>query len=131
MSNKSFGLNIQTLNQIYVSIVRSVLEYFALLSPILAKSNFNKLVMIQNRAIKIINHQPLCSKIENIETDIEELHKRFEKLNINYYKKAIHTKNELVIDLINDYLQYSASNVIRNTSALCNYRDILRIEIGT
>jgi exonuclease III len=131
VSNKSFGLNIQTLNQIYVSIVRSVLEYFALLSPILAKSNFNKLVMIQNRAIKIINHQPLCSKIENIETDIEELHKRFEKLNINYYKKAIHTKNELVIDLINDYLQYSASNVIRNTSALCNYRDFLRFEIGT
>jgi hypothetical protein len=105
VSNKSFGLNIQTLNQIYVSIVRSVLEYFALLSPILAKSNFNKLVMIQNRAIKIINHQPPCSKIENIETDIEELHKRFEKLNINYYKKAIHTKNELVLDLINDYLQ--------------------------
>jgi hypothetical protein len=131
VSNKSFGLNIQTLNQIYVSIVRSVLEYFALLSPILAKSNFNKLVMIQNRAIKIINHQPLCSKIENIETDIEELHKRFEKLNINYYKKAIHTKNELVIDLINNYLQYSASNVIRNTSALCNYRDFLRFEIGT
>ena len=29
VSNKSFGLNIQTLNQIYVSIVRPVLEYFA------------------------------------------------------------------------------------------------------
>ena len=129
VSNKSFGLKVTTLNQIYVSIVRSVLEYFALLSPILAKSNFNKLVMIQNKAIKIINHHPPYSKIEEIETDVEELYQRFEKLNKNYYKNAIFTRNELILDLINDYLQYSACNVIRNTSALCNYRNFLINEL--
>lgn len=72
--------------------------------------------MIQNKAIKIINHQPPYSKIENIATDVEELYQRFDKLNKNYYKKAISTSSELILDLINDYIQYSEGNIMRNTS---------------
>ena len=48
--------------------------------------------MIQNKVIKIINHQPIFSKIEEIETDIEDLYQRMENLNKNYYKKVIETK---------------------------------------
>jgi hypothetical protein len=77
--------------------------------------------MIQNKAIKINNHKPPYSVIGEIETVVEELYQIFEKLNKNYYKNAIYTRNELKLDLINDYLQYSACNLIRNTSALCNY----------
>ena len=43
------------------------------------------------------------SEIENIVTDVEELYQRFDKLNKNYYKKAISTSNELILDLINNY----------------------------
>ena len=79
--------------------------------------------MIQDKAIKIINHQPNFSKIEEIDTDIEVLHKRFENLNKNYYKKAIKTKNALIVDLIYDYLQYTEVNEMRNNSAFCNYKN--------
>ena len=41
-------------------------------------------------------------------------------LNKNYYKKAINTKNALLLDLIYDYLQYSEVNEMRNISALCS-----------
>ena len=75
--------------------------------------------MIQNKAMKIINRRPIFSKIEEIETELEELYKRFETLNKNYNKKSIKNKNELILDLICDYLQNSESNVIENTSALC------------
>ena len=128
--NRRFGLNQKTLNQVYISIVRSVIEYFSLFVPVISKSNLNKLVMIQNKAIKIINHQPIFSKIEEIETDIEDLYQRMENLNKNYYKKVIETKNELILDLIYDYLQYSASNEIRNTSALCLYRKFIIDEMS-
>ena len=128
ISNRRFGLNQKTLNQVYISIVRSVIEYFSLFVPVISKSNLNKLVMIQNKAIKIINHQPIFSKFE--ETDIEDLYQRMENLNKNYYKKVIETKNELTLDLIYDYLQYSASNEIRNTSALCLYRKFIIDEMS-
>ena len=58
ISNKSLRLHTSTLNQVYVSLERSVLEYFSLFAPVIAKSNFSKLVMIHDKTIKIINHQP-------------------------------------------------------------------------
>ena len=40
--NRRFGLNQITLNQVYISIVRSVIEYFSLFVPVISKSNLNK-----------------------------------------------------------------------------------------
>jgi exonuclease III len=55
VSKRSFGLTIDTLNQLYISLIRSILEYSAIISPVISSSNFTKINIIQNKAIKIIN----------------------------------------------------------------------------
>ncbi len=51
--------NKKTLNCLYISIIRSVLEYSSTITPNMATSSLNKLTIIQNKAIKIINRQPI------------------------------------------------------------------------
>jgi hypothetical protein len=61
VSIRSYGLSLNTLNQLYVSLIRSILEYSAILFPIMSQSAFNKLNTIQNKAIKIINRMSIYS----------------------------------------------------------------------
>ena len=81
VSKRSFGLDLKTLNQLYNSLVRSILEYSAVLTPIISKTNLHKLNVIQNKAIKIIHRKPIYASINDIDTDIQDLFERFDELN--------------------------------------------------
>jgi hypothetical protein len=69
----------------------------------MATSSLNKLTIIQNKAIKIINHQPIHTSIENINTNIPNLIDIFDDLNKRYIIQAIINNNDLITDLWKEY----------------------------
>ena len=123
ISKRSFGLKTETLNYVYISIIRSVLEYSSLISCNLAKSNLKKILTIQSKAIKIINHKPIYASLREIETDIISLEDRFEQLNKKYIINAILNGNELITTLWNEYLEYKTNHPLFNDTILCNFKD--------
>ena len=116
MSKRSFGLNIDTLNQLYISLIRSILEYSTILFPLMSISSLNKLNIIQNKAIKIINRKSIYSRTSDINSAIENLEDRFNVLNIRYFQKAILNENEIIIELINDYKIYKSNKTIKQNT---------------
>ena len=88
--------------QIYISLVRSVIEYSAMTLSCLSKQNKIKLERIQRSAIKIIfNLEPDTPTVE-----VDKLHslpsiaKRMDDLNEKYFAKAMENKNPLVKEML-------------------------------
>ena len=125
VSKRSFGLSVATLNQIYISLIRSIIEYSSIIYPIISTTNFKKLNIIQNKAIKIINRKPLYSSIANIDTTICNLYERFDLLNLKYFEKALDNNNELIQELWQDFKLLTANLKFKQQSILCKYKDSL------
>jgi hypothetical protein len=62
LSHKSWFLKEKTLIQIYNVLIRSIIDYSVILSPIISKTNLNTLQIIQNNALRIIFKKPLMSR---------------------------------------------------------------------
>jgi hypothetical protein len=120
VSIRSYGLSLNTLNQLYVSLIRSILEYSAIF-PIMSQSAFNKLNTIQNKAIKIINRMSIYSSSSVIKTSIENLEERFNNLNVRYFIKAIQNDNEIIKELLDDFKQFPLNRIITQDTILCKY----------
>jgi hypothetical protein len=125
VSKRKYGLNKNTLEQLYISLVRSILEYSATLFPVISDSNFNKMNIIQKNSIKIINRKPIYTSMTEIDPDIENLYDRFDTLNKNYLINAIKNKNELVIELCSDFLDLVKHRIQKQCTNLCKYKDII------
>ena len=125
ISKRSFGLTTSTLNQLYISLIRSILEYSAILAPVLSTTSFKNLNTIQNKAIKIINRKSIYSSLSEINTSIESLTDRFNELNKRYLIKAITNNNEIILELWNDYKEFSLSREIKQPTILCKYKTCL------
>ena len=121
VSQRSFGLKIETLEKIYISIIRSVLEYSSLLTCNLANSNFKYLLKIQSKAIK--NHKTLFTSSNEIKTSIISLKERFDQLNINYLINAINNKKKLINTLWSEYNSYKTNHLDYKEIILCKYRN--------
>jgi hypothetical protein len=100
-----------------------MLEYSAIISPVIRASNFNTLNIIQNKAIKIVNRKSIYSSLHEINTDIEDLNDRFDILNKKYIRNAIINNNELVKEACFDYLEVSQHRVQSYKTILCNYKE--------
>jgi hypothetical protein len=127
VSKRNYGLSLNTLNQLYISLIRSVLEYSAILFPIMSQSAFNKLNTIQNKAIKIINRKSIYSSSLLIKTSIENLEERFNNLNVRYFIKATQNDNEIIKELLNDYKQFSLNRIIKQDTILCKYKTFMEL----
>ncbi len=129
VSNKSWGLSINTLKQLYISLVRSMLEYSSIFYTSLCKSNFDVLEKIQTHCLKTIYRK---SKYESNSyiyflSNFEKLNVRFDTLNTNYLRKCFQHKNDIIIDLFDDYIQYSSSRTLLYETPICKYKDIINI----
>lgn len=122
VSKKNFGLETKTLDQLYVSLVRSILEYSSILSPIICNANFNKLNIIQNKAIKIIHKKPMYTSMKEINSEIQNLNERFDTLNLKYLTNSIKNKNELIIEVCKDYLELVKHRPQHHCTILCKYK---------
>ena len=69
ISYKTWQLSTKTLVQVYNVLIRSVIEYSAILLPLISATNLNTLQIIQNSALRTILHKPIMTR-----TTIKELH---------------------------------------------------------
>ena len=115
LSHKSWKLSKKTLLQIYTTLIRSVIEYSAIIAPVINKTNFKHIQIIQNNALRTILH---VKKIEHL--DIDELHKRagIEKIDTRlkylrkkYIEKSIEFKNPLIEETINEFNRFKKREV--------------------
>jgi hypothetical protein len=66
LAHKSWSLGPKTLINIYVSLIRSVIEYPAILAPCLSQQNINLLQVIQNNALRICLKKPKDTPINSL-----------------------------------------------------------------
>jgi hypothetical protein len=133
LSHKSWKLNSKTLIQIYYSLVRSIIEYSALIVPRLSNSNLNKLQVIQNNAIRAIYgypKDPISKRPINIEylhsiDNVELLVERLDGLNQRYLTKALGYRNPLIIEAFEDFVNFSGGRVDQLNTLFCPYKNHL------
>ena len=123
VSKRSYGLNLKTLNQLYISIVRSILEYSAILSPVISKTNFDKLNVIQKKSIKIIHRKLIYTSMNEMNFDIQDLHERFDALNIKYLTNAFINNNKLVREACCEYLELINHREQHQKTIRCSYKE--------
>ncbi len=123
VANRSFGLKTEILEQLYSSLIRSVLEYSSFLNNIIAKSSIKKLIVIQNKAIRIINHQQFYTSLSEIETSLVNL---LDQLNMKYISQALFNKNELLLELWEDYISFQEGRKLKYVTLFCQYTEEIK-----
>ena len=125
LSNRSWGLKLKTLNQIYNSLIRSLLEYSSIIYPCFSTTNLAILERIQFKCLKIINRKSKFSSNSEIKemSDYFSIQERFDELNLKYIKRNLKNNNEIIKNLLVEYTNYSESRVLTKTSLFCKYKD--------
>ena len=106
LSHKSWLLNEKTLIEIYNVLIRSIIDYSAILSPIISKTNLNTLQIFRKKTVMSETTLDWLHKKANlirIETRMINLRKR-------YIFKAIENNNPMILDLISEYLNFKGGN---------------------
>ena len=127
VSKRSYGLSLKTLNQLYVTLIRSILEYSAILYPVVSNTSFKRLNIIQNKSIKIINRKSIYCSSNELITEIEALNERFDHLNKKYLINSIKRENELICELWNDFKGIISNRQQNQKTILCSYKEDLLI----
>ena len=127
LSHKSWKLDTKTLINIYNSLVRSVIEYSAILLPALSETNAYKLQIIQNTALRSILHMPYDTNIAFLHTtaNVKLLSLRLEDLVKSYITSSIITKNPLLMSLFVEYKSMLSRPLLYKT-LLCPFKNIFQ-----
>lgn len=129
-SHKSWQLTIKTQIQIYNVLIRSIIEYSAILAPVISKTNNNLLQIIQNNALRIILKKPLMTKTRIVdlhkEANLEMLDTRLKKLRKRYKEKALTNKNPVFNELVIEYLNFKGGRNLKKQTLCCEFYDDLK-----
>ena len=124
IANKSWGLSSKTLIIVYNSLIRSVIDS-SIIYPALSPTNIQFLESIQLQCFKIIQRKSKYESNESIKKEIngyESLADRFDKLNIRYVKQAFTNKADIIIDLFQEYKEFSDSRVLKRKPYFANIK---------
>ena len=108
VSQKSWHLDNQTQTQIYKSLVRSLIEYSAILFDTLNAKLKNMLNSIQYNALCIIYNKDKSfgnSNLLNL-AKIETIGERMNKLKNSFVNDALTSQNPLIEELVKDYKNF-------------------------
>jgi hypothetical protein len=127
LAYKTWQLTKQTLIQIYNVLIRSIIEYSAIIAPIISAANLNTLQIIQNNALRLILNKPKITRtrIEYLheEANIDMIDTRLTTLRKRYVLKAIHNNNPIIKDTISEYLNFSGGRYLNHKTLLCDMRE--------
>ena len=122
--HKSWNLNLKTLVSIYCTLVRSIMEYIAILMPVIKNETFNLLQIIQNNCLRAIFNVRKIDKVSitrlHSMADLDTLKERFHNLGTRYLKSAIEEKNPLIEELIVEYKRFKGGRNLKIKTLLCN-----------
>lgn len=91
--------------------------------------NKNKLQVIQNNCLRIIFKKNSYTRISDLHelAKIETIESRFKKLNSIYFRRGLISKNPIILELINEYINYSAARIIKKETPLCPVKNELLV----
>jgi hypothetical protein len=120
--DKSGCINEHMLVRIYMSLVRSVLDYCCITSTACSKEVTDKCEVIQNSALRIIFKVSLYDHI-SIETllaraGITSIARRHETLLERYYEKCLISSNPLIMSLFEEYKEFKRGDFLRESLAI-------------
>ena len=124
LSNKKWSLEKDTLTTIYLSLIRSIMDYSSIIIPFLAKSLEKTLQSVQNTALKCIYKLPYITHTEDIIkiTNLNSIKERAHHLNKNFISNSLKFRNELLLDLIDEYKL--GGKQFKNKTFLCIYKNL-------
>ena len=109
LSHRSWKLSIKTLTGIYNALVGSIIDYSFFILNLVSNTNMHKLQVLQNITFKSIHHLPYDTP-SNIffkilaEIKVDTIEARYSELFIRYIKKSLTFRNDLIIDLVRDFV---------------------------
>ena len=109
LAHKSWKLNSKTLVNIYLSLIRSIFDYSAILVPALSNSTLSVIQKIQNNAFRLIFNKPKDTRISSLHESarVDYVYDRFKKLSWKYITKALTYHNPIIKESYNEYVRYS------------------------
>jgi hypothetical protein len=118
LAYKTWQLTKKTLIQIYNVLIRSVIEYSAIIAPIISATNIYMLQMIQNNSLRLILNKPKITRtrIDHLheEANIDMINTRLINFRKIYVLKAIHNNNPIIKDTISEYLNFSGGRYLNH-----------------
>ena len=127
LSNKSKKLTTKTLTTIYLSLIRSIIDYSPILIPSLSNSLTKTIQVIQNSAIKCNFKLNYLSSTEEVtkNSGLPTILERTKLLNERYLTNCIKFENPLIIELINQYKDGSKN--FANQTFLCSFKEQIKL----
>lgn len=115
-----------TLKTIYMSLVRSIIDYSSLIIPSLSKSKLKSIQAIQNISIRAIYKKTFDTSTMELRkiSDLPLIYERANELNTNFIINGLINENEIIQDTINEYIDGGKN--FKNQTFLCKYRDIIK-----
>jgi hypothetical protein len=97
LSHKSCKLKQETLRNIYYSLIRSIMDYAAVIYDLLCETKKKDLRSIQYHALRAAYKQPLKFSHKELLsfTKCDSIDDRVKKLNENYFRNCFLYENEL------------------------------------
>ena len=128
LAYKTWQLTKQTLIQIYNVLIRSVIEYSAIIAPIISVTNLNTLQIIQNNALRIILNKPKITRTRKKHLhEVANIDTRLATLRTRYVLKAIQNNNPIIKDTISEYLNFSGGRYLNHKTLLCDMREQIAV----
>ena len=115
LAHRFWALDKSTLVNIYKSLIRSLIDYSALMVTKISNGNMNKLQIVQNNALRTIYQKFWHGAGTEFSNDqlhqlaqIEPIEDRLRKLNSRYLEQAEESKNPLINTLKEEYISKCA-----------------------
>ncbi len=132
LTHKSWKLTSVTLRNIYYSLIRSVIDYAAVIFDLLSETKKKDFRSIQYHALRISYRKPLKYSHKELLQKVDILDERVRKLNEKYLQNAYFYENELIMDIIKKYSNWYTNNKeTKHKTILCQYRDTIKILLDT
>lgn len=129
ISHKSWKLESKTLINIYKSLIRSIIDYIAIIFPIISETCKQKIRAIQYHALRTASRKPIKISHKSLieECKVETIDNRADNLNKRYFENCFIYNNELVMEIVEQYLRaYPISRSAKFKTILCNYRETIQ-----
>ncbi len=129
LSHKSWNLTSETIRNVYFSLIRSILDYAAIIYDLLCETKKQDFRSIQYHALRAAYRKPLkfSHKELLIISKSDSIDERVKRLNEKYFQNCFLYKNEMVLEAINKYFNwYSDNKDSKFKTILCNYRDKIK-----
>ena len=126
LSHKSWKLNEKTLRNIYLSLIRSVFDYSAILCPAISSSNLYNLQVIQNNALRLILRKPRNTRINELHdsTKIDLIQDRFKTLSARYILKSINN-NPIIKQSFDEFTRFSNGRILNTKTLFCPHKNTI------